>query len=67
MKSMTTWTYKMVRTRLDRLQSEGLIEARKAADNAALEYLVPEELVNGRSLFAHLPDPKEVTAGYEPT
>lgn len=66
-KSMTTWTYKMVRTRFDRLQSEGLIEARKAADNAALEYLVPEELVNGRSLFAHLPDPKEVKAVYKPT
>lgn len=66
-KSLTTWTYKMVRTRFDRLQSEGLIEARKAADNAALEYLVPEELVNGRSLFAHLPDPKEVKAVYEST
>jgi len=36
-RSMTTWSYKMVRTRFDRLQSEGLIEARKAADNAALE------------------------------
>lgn len=64
-RSMTTWTYKMVRTRFDRLQSEGLIEARKAADNAALEYLVPEDLVNGRSLFAHLPDPEEVKAIYE--
>lgn len=66
-KSMTTWTYKMVRTRFDRLQSDGLIEARKAADNAALEYLVPEDLINGRSLFAHLPDPKEVKAVYEST
>ena len=66
-KSMTTWTYKMVRTRFDRLQSEGLIEARKAADNAAREYLVPEDLVNGRSHFAHLPDPKEVKTIYEST
>lgn len=64
-KSMTTWTYKMVRTRFDRLQSEGLIEARKTADNAALEYLIPEELGNGRFLFAHLPDPEEVKAIYK--
>ncbi|MCA9028861.1 MAG: hypothetical protein KDA86_26900 [Planctomycetaceae bacterium] len=66
-KSMTTWTYKMVRTRFDRLHSEGLIEARKAADNAALEYLVPEDIGNGRSVFAHLPNPKEVKAFYDLT
>lgn len=66
-KSMTTWTYKMVRTRFDRLQSEGLIEARKTANNAALEYMVPEEFINGRSRFAQLPAPEEVKTNYEST
>lgn len=63
-KTIPSWTYKMVRSRFGRLQSEGLIEAQKAAQNAALEYTVPEQLVSGRSLFGHLPSPEEVKAKY---
>lgn len=64
MKSLPSWTYKMVRTRFDRLLSEGLIEIRKTCGNAAIEYVLPEELVQGRSPFGNLPDPKEVEARY---
>lgn len=63
--SMPSWTYKMVRTRFDRLQEEGLIETRRAVGNGALEYLIPEELSNRRSAFSTLPTPEEVRTDYE--
>ncbi len=67
LKSLPSWTYKMVRTRFDRLLSEGLIEIRKTCGNAAIEYVLPEELIQGRSPFSNLPDPKEVEARYQLT
>ena len=60
LKRTTTWSFKQVRTRFERLRKGQLIEARRRADNGPYEYVLPDELLNDCSQFIKLPTVEHV-------